>query len=1701
MGLKKAYYLLEDKYYALLDRINRFIPVYKIVDPIDRVVPSFVLLILLLVFLFLFLLSPWLSSLIRFGPQAHYATIRVLDSETSKPISGAEVTLTFVDSNKPISEKTDSDGKAKFDLGKEQARVSIEITAEGRQRYFKSEVVLVADQIRLFKLKHLEVALKEKLSLAVFDKKSKRKILDRPIHITFTCLGGGDIEPINAVQDEKVPFEVEDPGNCSSLLAKVSAQDFKSQTRPLSPGRVTEFFLESNVSEQNPLKGAIEITVVDQAESPVENVEVRLSNGTSKELKGIKYTGESGTVLFDGLSPGYYDALCTTSDGRTASEINIKVNAGTTTKQEIKLPALTPIEKKLFFKVVDASNSKPVGGAHAVIRADDLLFKSVDSNSDGTVKVPLSLSEADKNFTVVISADGYAEKFAHLPVLESSATSPVIINLSIVLDVNTITNATNLLPIALFVPQNNAYFGATPFTVSFDASASFDPDGSIVGYDWNFEPGSFASGSEKISVTHTFNHPGLYDVNLVVTDNNGAKGSRTVQIQVVQGKENWKPVAIVSANPFYGLVPLTVDFNAFESFDPDGSIVSYRWDFGDGENVSGVTKNKVTHTFASPGDFNVLLEVRDDDGDKALDRVLIQAYSESPENWKPVAIFSASSYYGLDPLSISFDASASFDPDGSIASFDWDFGDGEKASGVQVHHTFRSAGEFKVRLTVTDNKGATNSRDRNIEVIDSGINLNPIAVINASTLFGQKPLNVAFSASESFDPDGSIASFDWDFGDGNTATGETVLHTFSEDGNYTVKLTVVDNDGNLGSALVKVQVVSWPVPRYGDILVRVFNENLDPVEGALINLYREDVTHPLNDPANPVYSAADGSHLFENQEVSINKYFARAFYDPDLNGESEHRNVIAMQELELDVVLVQKTGNIEVFVADKNGPVENATVSFFSSSDNSLLDTCATSASGRCQSKNFAAGRLVLVSVSKAGYMTDQSNMVEVLANNTTTVNVLLSRTMSGVSAELDGIYSDVQCTSPAISIESLPDEKNYYYFKFRVKYGSNDNNDARFNMRTGLDLQSSVAAENYFLDVSEVFENSSDSTILSTCFNPAKPFEPPADCIGLGNHFKQAVLIWNELTGDNGVSKTVVVKVGVESGVADGTVTEAHFGAIASQNGTIVESGDIVIPITIGSPICASDGLAWQRFIELNGVKMALPVNPSPANFVELRKGKDYNLFFKVLNCTDHNIADLNIKVFDENEAGVVSFPGLGAGSGPFEVATLSGLERGILSGEQSFTIKAEKTAPKTVVKLVAEETDSQPKNGKTEMFFKVLSVNDLKVEGLPTALMEGIPINILGTVKDAVSDANIGGAVISILLNSSPLTTVNSASDGSFSYLQAGGSMPSVGDTVFVKINAPGYNELVVSIPVVSGGQPSLLDCVTINPVGPADVQKGNSGSFNVVSSNCPAAVEIAISSSLNVSPQNFTLQSTDSKEVQYTASGPGVFQGIYPVEVRGLVKGSASQRYIGTFEVRITDPNSCYSMDKFELDLASGTALATITNNCFFPNRDALNPFIGIDNSNVQLLKKAEKDNIPQSVSFTWHIRTYAENSDGSIFSVNSIERTSTVNPSYSKIVFVIAPFNADDFINGSDAEGITGIKESASYTGKTLLDVWFEPSSNNDGIEVWIEGNKVMARYRGKVETTGVYPLEIIKKFLAQTEYAFISIEDLVVGGGD
>jgi PKD repeat protein len=165
------------------------------------------------------------------------------------------------------------------------------------------------------------------------------------------------------------------------------------------------------------------------------------------------------------------------------------------------------------------------------------------------------------------------------------------------------------------------------------------------------------------------------------------------------------------------------------------------------------------------------------------------------QNESPVAQFTISKEVAAINEAVVFDGNRSYDPDGSVAIFQWNLGDGSQESGPIVTHRYIAAGRLVVTLTVTDVQGAQNSRALNLTV-----NAPPTASVSVSPgpYFAKEP--IAFSASDSRDPDGRIAAFDWDLGDGQTATTETVSHAYVDAGTYTVQLTVSDANGATASA-------------------------------------------------------------------------------------------------------------------------------------------------------------------------------------------------------------------------------------------------------------------------------------------------------------------------------------------------------------------------------------------------------------------------------------------------------------------------------------------------------------------------------------------------------------------------------------------------------------------------------------------------------------------------------------------------------------------------------------------------------------------------------------------------------------------------------------------------------------------------------------------------------------------------------------
>ncbi len=165
-------------------------------------------------------------------------------------------------------------------------------------------------------------------------------------------------------------------------------------------------------------------------------------------------------------------------------------------------------------------------------------------------------------------------------------------------------------PIAKVSSSNTV--GEAPLTVSFDGSASIiDPELTAT-YKWDFGDGSFGSG---MSVSHEYLNPTTCQAMLTVTDSRGAESQAIIPVVVsAPEKENEPPISsftVVQSSA--DLLHFT--FDGSNSSDSDGSLAAYLWDFGDGSYSEQMSQE---HVFAQAGEYQVTLQVTDDQGEKAL---------------------------------------------------------------------------------------------------------------------------------------------------------------------------------------------------------------------------------------------------------------------------------------------------------------------------------------------------------------------------------------------------------------------------------------------------------------------------------------------------------------------------------------------------------------------------------------------------------------------------------------------------------------------------------------------------------------------------------------------------------------------------------------------------------------------------------------------------------------------------------------------------------------------------------------------------------------------------------------------------------------------------------------------------------------------------------------------------------------------------
>ena len=271
---------------------------------------------------------------------------------------------------------------------------------------------------------------------------------------------------------------------------------------------------------------------------------------------------------------------------------------------------------------------------------------------------------------------------------------------------------------------------------------------------------------------------------------------------------NQLPEAVIDALPQEGQAPLTVQFDARFSRD-DGAITEYYWDFGDLHDTMPLSSSSTAmHTYKHPGTYVVKLTVIDNKGEVDSEKLAIVV-----SNPPPVASFEVSNDMPPVGVPVSFDASGSYDPNGEIVSYAWDFGDGNTGSGIETSHVYDQDLYYVVTLAVTDNDGETGIKRQAVIPQTPTSNDpggcqggscgggdgtdNPLAVITGlPSCAGWEvgvPLTLDGSASRA--AGGTIIQYKWNFGDGETATGETVTHTYQKTGRFTVSLTVNDSGG------------------------------------------------------------------------------------------------------------------------------------------------------------------------------------------------------------------------------------------------------------------------------------------------------------------------------------------------------------------------------------------------------------------------------------------------------------------------------------------------------------------------------------------------------------------------------------------------------------------------------------------------------------------------------------------------------------------------------------------------------------------------------------------------------------------------------------------------------------------------------------------------------------------------------------------
>ena len=315
--------------------------------------------------------------------------------------------------------------------------------------------------------------------------------------------------------------------------------------------------------------------------------------------------------------------------------------------------------------------------------------------------------------------------------------------------------------------------------IHFNSTSTSEHD--IVSYTWHFGDGTEGDGNDPY---HTYDHPGVYLVCLIIEDNVGCVSDVCHEVTVGE------PEGDCHAQFTWEQIPgsLEIHFNSTSTSEHD--IISYGWHFGDGSEGDG---NDPYHTYAEPGTYVVCLRIEDNTG--CISEICHEVHVEGETsgchasfNWEQFE----------DSLAIHFNSTSTSEHD--IISYHWNFGDGHEGEGPNPNHTYSEPGTYLVCLIITDNTGCVSDVCHEVTVQGE------TSGCHASFIWEQLPgtLQIHFNSTSTSEHD--IISYHWNFGDGHEGDGASPYHTYENPGTYLVCLIITDNTGCVSDVCHEVTV-------------------------------------------------------------------------------------------------------------------------------------------------------------------------------------------------------------------------------------------------------------------------------------------------------------------------------------------------------------------------------------------------------------------------------------------------------------------------------------------------------------------------------------------------------------------------------------------------------------------------------------------------------------------------------------------------------------------------------------------------------------------------------------------------------------------------------------------------------------------------------------------------------------------------------